>query len=88
MARAGGGHARAVTLAPTGHRGGSFRTEDGAIDPPRNVRAYSLAMQAAGVEVRERTAFTGLRTEPLPGGGHRVTASGRTPASSRPSGSS
>ena len=28
------------------------------IDPPRNVRAYSLAMQAAGVELRERTAFT------------------------------
>jgi len=68
--------ARAVTLAPTGHRGGSFRTEDGAIDPPRNVRAYSLAMQVAGVEVRERTAFTGLRTEPLSGGGQRVTGVG------------
>ena len=68
--------ARAVTLAPAGHRGGSFRTEDGAVDPPRNVRAYSLAMQAAGVELRERTAFTGLRTESLPGGGHRVTGVG------------
>jgi sarcosine oxidase subunit beta len=60
------------TLAPDGHRGGSFIETDGHIDPPRNVRAYSLAMQRAGVELRERTAFTGLRTEPLPGGGQRV----------------
>ena len=30
--------------------------------PPRNVRAYSLAMQRAGVDLRERTAFLGLRT--------------------------
>ncbi len=50
------------TLAPKGHRGGSYRAADGYIDPPRNVRAYSLAMQAAGVELRERTAFNGLRT--------------------------
>ena len=41
------------------------------IDPPRNVRAYSLAMQAAGVELRERTPFTGLRTEPTADGGPR-----------------
>ena len=52
------------TLAADGHRGGSYRDGDGYIDPPRNVRAYSLAMQAAGVELRERTAFTGLRTTP------------------------
>ena len=64
----------AVTLSPTGHRGGSFLAGDGAIDPPRNVRAYSLAMQAAGVELRERTAFTGLRTVPGPAGGSRVVA--------------
>jgi sarcosine oxidase subunit beta len=32
------------------------------VDPPRNVRAYSLAIQACGVDLRERTAFTGLRT--------------------------
>jgi len=50
-------------LARDGHRGGSFRAADGAIDPPRNVRAYSLAMQAAGVELRERTAFLGLRVD-------------------------
>jgi sarcosine oxidase subunit beta len=58
------------TLARTGHRGGSYRPADGCIDPPRNVRAYSLAMQAAGVELRERTAFTGLRRSP---DGSRVT---------------
>jgi sarcosine oxidase subunit beta len=60
------------TLAPDGHRGGSFLASDGYIDPPRNVRAYSMAMAAAGVELRERTAFTGLVTEPLAGGGRRV----------------
>ena len=51
------------TLAPDGHRGGSYLPTDGAIDPPRNVRAYSLAMQAAGVELRERTTFAGLLLE-------------------------
>jgi sarcosine oxidase subunit beta len=51
------------TLAPDGHRGGSFLATDGAIDPPRNVRAYSLAMQAAGVDLRERTALRGLRMD-------------------------
>jgi len=60
----------AGTLAADGHRGGSFREGDGYIDPPRNVRAYSLAMQAAGVELRERCAFTGLRTSD---DGSRVT---------------
>jgi sarcosine oxidase subunit beta len=54
-------------LAQDGHRGGSFIETDGHIDPPRNVRAYALAMQAAGVELRERTAFTGLRTTTIDG---------------------
>ena len=58
------------TLAPGGHRGGSFRAADGRIDPPRNVRAYSLAMQRAGVELREGVTFTGLHTT---AGGRRVT---------------
>jgi sarcosine oxidase subunit beta len=49
------------TLASGGHRGGSYRAGDGHIDPPRNVRAYGLAMARRGVELRERTAFTGLR---------------------------
>jgi sarcosine oxidase, subunit beta len=61
------------TLAPGGHRGGSYLATDGCIDPPRNVRAYSLAMQAAGVELRERTSFTGLRTETRPDGTRRIT---------------
>lgn len=60
----------ARTLAPTGHRGGSYRPGDGHIDPPRNVRAYTLAMQRAGVDLREGVAFTGLRTD----AGGRVTA--------------
>jgi sarcosine oxidase subunit beta len=50
------------TLALDGHRGGSYAATDGCIDPPRNVRAYSLAMQRAKVDVRERTSFTGVRT--------------------------
>ncbi len=58
------------TLAADGHRGGSFREGDGCIDPSRNVRAYSLAMQSVGVELRERCAFTGLRTSD---DGSRVT---------------
>ena len=72
--------ATAVTLSPSGHRGGSFAAADGAIDPPRNVRAYSLAMQAAGVELRERTAFTGLRTTPTADGGRGSSRSRPTSA--------
>ncbi|HEV8403460.1 MAG TPA: FAD-binding oxidoreductase [Candidatus Limnocylindrales bacterium] len=63
----------AVTLSSGGHRGGSYADGDGAIDPPRNVRAYSLAMRAAGVDLRERTAFRALRTTPTADGGRRVT---------------
>ena len=51
------------TLAEAGHRGGSYAATDGAIDPPRNVLAYSLAIQRGGVDLRERTAFEGLRIE-------------------------
>jgi sarcosine oxidase subunit beta len=73
--------ARVPTLAREGHRGGSFLATDGCVDPPRNVRAYSLAMHAAGVELRERTAFEGLALEPTEGGGRRVvgveTSAGR-----------
>ncbi len=49
------------TLAVDAFRGASHSPNDGCIDPPRNVRAYSLAMQRAGVELRERTPFLGLR---------------------------
>jgi sarcosine oxidase, subunit beta len=49
--------ARGLTL------GGTFSAEDGYITPPRNVTAYAVALATSGVEVRERTAFTGLVTE-------------------------
>jgi sarcosine oxidase subunit beta len=61
------------TLARAGHRGGSYCASDGAIDPPQNVRAYSLAMRQASVRLRERTAFLGLRTRASRGGRRRVT---------------
>jgi sarcosine oxidase subunit beta len=61
------------TLAETGYRGGSYVPTDGWLDPPRNVRAYSLAMQRAGVDLREGTAFTGLRTRARRGGRPVVT---------------
>jgi sarcosine oxidase, subunit beta len=51
------------TLAATGYRGATYLEGDGHIDPPRNVLAYSLAIRSAGVELRERTAFTSLVTE-------------------------
>lgn len=43
--------------------GGSYAPGDGYIDAPRNVLAYSAALAALGVDVRERCAFTGLRTD-------------------------
>lgn len=61
------------TLAAARCRGGSYLATDGSVDPPRNVRAYSLAMQGAGVSLRERCAFVGLRTAAVRGGGRRVT---------------
>jgi sarcosine oxidase, subunit beta len=57
------------TLRASSIRGASYAATDGCIDPVRNVRAYSLAMQAAGVELREQCAFTGIETS-----GTRVTA--------------
>lgn len=50
------GLARGVT------RGASYAPGDGYIDAPRNVLAYTAALTAVGVDVRERCAFTGLRT--------------------------
>jgi sarcosine oxidase, subunit beta len=49
------------TLDPATFRGGTYSPRDGCVDPPRNVRAYSLAMQRAAVELRERTPFLGIR---------------------------
>jgi sarcosine oxidase subunit beta len=50
------------SLATGAFLGASYAPTDGCIDPPRNVRAYSLAMRQAGVELREHTAFLGLRS--------------------------
>jgi sarcosine oxidase subunit beta len=60
-------------MGEEGFRGGSYVATDGWIDPPRNVRAYSLAMQRAGVDLRERTAFLGLWTKAGRGGRRVVT---------------
>ena len=50
------GLARGVTL------GASYAPGDGYIDAPRNVLAYTAALTAHRVDVRERRKFTGLRT--------------------------
>jgi sarcosine oxidase subunit beta len=50
------GMAKGVTL------GSSYAPGDGYLDAPRNVLAYSAALPAVGVDVREHCAFTGLRT--------------------------
>ena len=50
------------TLARGSTLGGTFLDDDGYIQPPRNVLAYTVALAAAGVEVRERVSFTGLVT--------------------------
>jgi sarcosine oxidase, subunit beta len=59
-------------LAPDSFMGASYLATDGCIDPPRNVRAYSLAMQQSGVELREHTSFIGLRVEKTAGGSKLV----------------
>jgi sarcosine oxidase subunit beta len=51
------GLAQGVTL------GASYAPGDGYIDAPRNVLAYTAALIALGVDIREHCAFTGLRTE-------------------------
>jgi sarcosine oxidase, subunit beta len=51
------GLASGVTL------GASFAPGDGYIDAPRNVLAYTAALVAQGVDVRERCTFTRLRTQ-------------------------
>ena len=40
--------------------GGTFGTQDGYINPPRNVTAYTVALARSGVTVAERVAFAGL----------------------------
>jgi sarcosine oxidase subunit beta len=49
-------------MAPGVTLGASYAPGDGYIDAPRNVLAYTAALTAMHVDVRERCAFTGLRT--------------------------
>ena len=76
---AGAGPERGLALPGRGGRaqshagpgqtlGGTFCPDDGYLTPPRNVTAYAVALAISGVDVRERTAFTGLARE-----GGRVT---------------
>jgi glycine/D-amino acid oxidase-like deaminating enzyme len=53
---------RQTGLAPGVTLGASYAPGDGYIDAPRNVLAYTAALTAAGVDVRERCSFTGLHT--------------------------
>jgi sarcosine oxidase subunit beta len=48
------------TLAPGQTLGGTFCAQDGYIAPPRNVAAYTVALNRSGVQVCERVAFRGL----------------------------
>jgi len=48
------------TLAPGQTLGGTFCAQDGYISPPRNVAAYTVALNRSGVEVAEGVAFRGL----------------------------
>lgn len=50
-------------MAPGQTLGASYAAEDGYLEPPRNVLAYTAALFTAGVTVCERTAFTGLVVE-------------------------
>ena len=54
---------RNTGMAPGVTLGASYAPGDGYIDAPRNVLAYTAALIATGVDVRERCKFTGLRTE-------------------------
>jgi sarcosine oxidase, subunit beta len=70
------------TLAPGQTLGGTFCEQDGYINPPRNVAAYTVALLRSGVGVEERVAFCGLaRGSGAPGGAVLVdTSEGRIDA--------
>ena len=55
-------------MAPGQTLGASYAADDGYIDPPLNVLAYTTALFTSGVRVAEHTACTGLVTD-----GDRVT---------------
>jgi glycine/D-amino acid oxidase-like deaminating enzyme len=47
-------------VAPGQTLGASYAADDGYIEPPRNVLAYTVALFTAGVHVAEHTCFQGL----------------------------
>jgi sarcosine oxidase, subunit beta len=47
-------------MAPGKTLGATYCAQDGYLHPPRNVIAYSVALATSGVQVCERTSFTGL----------------------------
>jgi sarcosine oxidase subunit beta len=49
-------------MRPSQTMGASYAAGDGYLDPQRNVLAYTAALFTAGVEINERTTFTGLIT--------------------------
>jgi sarcosine oxidase subunit beta len=49
-------------MRPAQTKGASYAAGDGYLDPHRNVLAYTAALFTAGVEINERTTFTGLIT--------------------------
>ncbi|HZZ97729.1 MAG TPA: FAD-binding oxidoreductase [Jatrophihabitantaceae bacterium] len=55
--------ARATGLAPGVALGASFAAGDGYLDAPRNVLAYTAALVALGVEVREHCRFSALHAD-------------------------
>lgn len=50
------------SMAPGQTLGGTYCAEDGYLNPPRNVLAYTVALTRHAVAVLERTSFTGLST--------------------------
>jgi sarcosine oxidase subunit beta len=60
-------------LTPSSIRGASYSPRDGCIDPVRNVRAYSMAMQSVGVDVKEGCGLTEIECVTT-ASGKRVTA--------------
>jgi sarcosine oxidase subunit beta len=68
------------TLAPGQTLGGTFCAQDGYITPPRNVAAYTVALNRSGVEVGEQVAFRGLTSGPAGSGIAVETSQGRIDA--------
>jgi len=68
------------TLAPGQTLGGTFCAQDGYISPPRNVAAYTVALNRSGVEVAEGVAFGGLASRRGGSGIEVQTSQGRVQA--------